>query len=807
MKKSKMVLTMLIIYIFLILGSSYTLYSSYGHYADISNKIEQRVDENKEIVEEFKNHQLEEKIIMLASFSVLLLAMLLLSRKNHVVKNMNEEEKSLQKLLMEIENYSEFKGNKENFKEKIKNKKTSELYMLMSEMIEDLHHMKELSDDANQTKSLFLANMSHEIRTPLNGIVGFTKLLHSTDLDAEQDEFVHIIRKSSEDLITIVNDILDISKIESGNVELEEYFFSPIEEFENVIETYAANASKKNINFSLWIDPKLSTLSFKSDGTKIKQVLINLISNAVKFTDENGKIDVKIEKSSSKNRRDKSKETLKFSVKDTGIGITQKQQDKVFDAFTQADTSTSRKYGGTGLGLAISSKLVQLLGGALSLKSVLKKGSTFSFSLELEVEPNDKVVEFSPHNVAVFSLKELKDKESNIYLTNYLKSYKEMSVTHFTSYEDCLNNRTDFDILYIHCNEVKKEFITQLVNQYNRSTQVVFVTKLNQREDILNLSSSLTNIIYEPVTFSKVEKSIQKVLEKETKLGKVERVSVEEEIIEEDVSGSLINALVVDDNVINQKMIAHTLKNLDIECDVAENGKIAFEMRIENDYDIVFMDIQMPVMNGVDATHAILEYEEEHGLKHVPIVAVTANALKGDKERFLAEGLDDYVSKPIQLDKFKLILKKYCGYQEYNAQRDRKKVKTTAKVTKVILKDILLFKETLTESKIIGAILEKLGYSVDIVSNTLELKKGIESKKYRSILLDRVHSDIEYDVLTKQIIKNKIPTLLFVDTLNEVKTIESNDYIHVADKVTDYSVIKQKVDMMMKLNTIDTAVA
>ena len=791
-----MAIAMLITYILLMIGSSYALYASYIRHGDLSNRVEQTLMEggsSQVILGELKKHLLEEKMVMSASFLILILSMFLLNRKEYLLKSMEREDKSLQKLLLEIRNYSEFKNRAEEFKESIQHKNTSELHLLISEMIEEIYEMKELADEANRTKSLFLANMSHEIRTPLNGIVGFTKILNSTNLDNEQEEFVQVIRKSSEDLISIVNDILDISKMESGNIELEEASFSPIEEFENVIETYAVNASKKEIDFSLWIDPILSYQTLRGDATKIKQVLVNLISNAVKFTDKNGKIDIRIDRvEPQKSLINSKKEAINFSVKDTGIGISEEQKDKVFEVFTQADSSTSRKYGGTGLGLAISSKLVNLLGGALILHSEVGQGSTFSFTLEFPIESMDKKVNFDAHRIAIFSPKEIEMKHSNRYLEDYLTSYKEISIVRFNDHKACLNNKIPFDVLYIHCSHIKKDRLTQLIDRYHHQTQIILVTQLHQRDVVADLSTKFTSVLYEPITFSKVEKSVKNILEKEREQFKSKEIKIEKSREESDYNG--IKSLVVDDNIINQKMIVHTLKGLGIESDVAENGKIAFEMRIKNTYDIIFMDIQMPVMNGVDATHAILEYEEENGLKHIPIVAVTANALKGDRERFLAEGLDDYVSKPIQLNKFIEVLDKFCPNE-----RGEKKM--------VINKDILLFKETMMESKIIGAILEKMGYSVDTAKDIEELKQGINRGVYRSILLDRVRSDIEYSSLTKQITLQKIPTLLFVENKNKVSTSELEKYTYVANKVTDYAYIKEKVDSMMELNTLNTAVA
>jgi len=262
------------IYLVLILGSSYIFYKSYIQYTHINNKENyqkvlnkiKHLDEVEKIfiVNDIEARKSEKTTLMITSMIVLLFSLFLLSRRKYIFEYIKLENQNLKRVLEDIEKYPN-DDKVIQFKSMLKNKNTAEIYELMSEIIGELQEHKELADEANKTKSLFLANMSHEIRTPLNGIVGFTKFLTSTELDDEQKDFVKIIRKSSEDLLSIINDILDISKIENGHIELEEIFFNPMEEFENVIESYAANASKKDIDFSLWIDPSFSSMLLRSD--------------------------------------------------------------------------------------------------------------------------------------------------------------------------------------------------------------------------------------------------------------------------------------------------------------------------------------------------------------------------------------------------------------------------------------------------------------------------------------------------------------------------------------------------------------
>ncbi|MCF6207615.1 MAG: ATP-binding protein, partial [Sulfurovum sp.] len=338
------------------------------------------------------NAYLQKQLMLLAiAIGIILLSLLLAylgyTTTRDMTRNIKELEDVLNKAVTDLKESDEYLASDTAHIENIDLDTpdgTKEAYKFLETLVETAKEDKQIALQANEAKSLFLANMSHEIRTPLNGIVGFTEILRSTDLDSEQREFLNIIDKSSENLLSIINNILDLSKIESNKIEIENVVFDAAEEFESAVETYAVGAAEKNIDLNFYMDPTISP-KLKVDPTKIKEVIINLLSNAIKFTGYGGQINLKIEKV--KEDEGKSNPRILFSVEDNGIGMTKEQQERIFDAFSQADVSVTRKYGGTGLGLTISSQFVELMGGKLELESAKDQGTTFYFSIPLEEVP------------------------------------------------------------------------------------------------------------------------------------------------------------------------------------------------------------------------------------------------------------------------------------------------------------------------------------------------------------------------------------------------------------------------------------
>jgi len=496
--------------------------------------------------------------------------------------------------------------------------------------------------DANQTKDLFLASMSHEVRTPLNGIVGFTSLLKESDNKEEQAEFISVIEKSSVNLLNIVNDILDLSKVKAQKIELESIEFDPISTFESAVESYAAKAAEENIDFNIFLDPALPTL-LMGDPTKMSQIIVNLVSNAVKFTPKNGEVNVNIEKLSDKN----DEVEIKFEVSDTGIGITKEQKKNIFEAFTQADVSTSRKYGGTGLGLSISGKFVELMGGKLSIWSEKDKGTTFYFTLRL-IKPKSaqkRVVE-DMRNITVGVLDPHHNGEYHVNknLDTYIR-YTGAKIIHYKD-ETLLAIKGSSklpDILFIdHSFRYRRDEIQKFLGF---KTKTVVISTGEQKETLKLYKSKIDKIIYKPVNLTKTLRALSSKEEKQ----ETQKV----------VTFRGIHVLVAEDNRINQKLILNVLNRLGIEVTIANNGQEALDKRKEYDYDMIFMDIQMPVMGGMEATGNILSFERSNGKEHIPIMALTANAVAGNREEYIGAGMDGFLSKPLELDKLNAVLQEY----------------------------------------------------------------------------------------------------------------------------------------------------
>ncbi|NPA83644.1 MAG: response regulator [Epsilonproteobacteria bacterium] len=502
---------------------------------------------------------------------------------------------------------------------------------------------REQALEAEKAKDLFLANMSHEIRTPLNGIVGFTQLLESTDLNEEQRSFTEIIKGSSNTLLGIVNSILDLSKIRAKKVEFEEIPFSPIEVLSDAIEPHEVHNAEKKIAYTTFVDPTLPIIV--GDPTRIRQILTNLIGNAVKFTDVGGSIETSVVKLSESD----DEVTIRFSVKDTGIGITKEQQEKIFEAFSQADISTTRQYGGTGLGLTITRDLIRHMGGELELESEVGKGSTFSFTLTFPKKGPDEnyPLHFTQLKIAYFKPADLPERAFDWGLIRYLEAATE----HFETVDTLTVEVEKYDVLFCDYSlAVVRENIHTILDL---PVKIVLVGYLSYKEEIDRYAGEKVSILYRPVTYPKIKRVLEEL---DTSSVEVEPSEVRKE---ESDDFSDVRILVAEDNEVNQKLIKAVLDGLGIQSEVVPDGQEAVERRKANHYDMILMDIQMPVKGGIEATQEILAYEKEHGVEHIPIIALTANALRGDRERYLKAGMDEYLSKPIDVDRLKELIRRF----------------------------------------------------------------------------------------------------------------------------------------------------
>jgi signal transduction histidine kinase/CheY-like chemotaxis protein len=530
------------------------------------------------------------------------------------------------------------------------------VYRFLADTTREAREAREQALEAEKAKDLFLANMSHEIRTPLNGILGFTLLLDTTKLDEEQKGFINIIKESSENLLTIVNSILDLSKIRADKMEIEEIPFSPIEVFSDAIEPHEVHNTKKKIAYTAFIDSSLPVIV--GDPTRLCQILNNLIGNAVKFTNVGGSIDTSVEKVS----EDDETVTIRFSVKDTGIGITKEQQEKIFEAFSQADISTTREYGGTGLGLTITRDLIRHMGGELELESEVGKGSEFYFTLTFPKKGMDERYQsrFTDLKVAYFKPSGIPERSFDRGLIHHL----ETACPRVEVIDTLDHEMEEYDILFCDYSlQVVREHIDEILKL---PLEIVLMGYLSYKDELDTYIDEKVSVLYRPVTYPK----ILRVLEELNKQ--------EDDECEADKSGDKkefegLRILVAEDNKINQKLIRALLESLGIDVTIAPEGQQALEMRKRESFDLILMDIQMPVMGGVDATKAILEYEKETGTPHVPIIALTANALQGDRERYMQAGMDEYISKPIDVERLKEFLRRF-GQKDLIAEESKEDV-------------------------------------------------------------------------------------------------------------------------------------